>query len=277
MEKLQRNHKRLVIIAIYLVIFFLLGWLIYSWLKPLPNCFDSKQNQNEQGVDCGGVCQKQCEKVYNAQDLIIKEKTFVSAGMETYDVMARISNPNNQLGGSSFSYEFMLKDANGNVLAKKSGNSFILPVESKYIIETGLVSKVSPVAVEISVSTPKWEEFFGYEKPELNVYNKRYELISSGVGYSEAKGILRNESTFDFSTIKINVVLRDENGNPVAFNKTEMNTINAGEERDFRLLWPVNFPGEVQGVETEAEANVFDSQNFIKKYIRGSEQFQTNK
>ena len=276
MEKLQRNHKRLVIIAIYLVIFFLLGWLVYSWLKPVPNCFDLKQNQNEQGVDCGGICQKQCEKVYTAQDLIIKEKTFVSAGMETYDVMARISNPNNQLGGSSFSYEFTLKDASGNVLAKKSGNSFILPVESKYIIETGLVSKISPATVEISVSAPKWEEFFGYEKPELNIYNKRYELISSGVGYSEAKGLLRNESAFDFSTIKINVVLRDENGNPVAFNKTEMNTINAGEERDFRLLWPINFPGSVQGVEMEAEADVFKTETFTKKYIKQIEQFQKN-
>jgi hypothetical protein len=131
--------------------------------------------------------------------------------------------------------------------------------------------------VEISLITPKWEEFFGYEKPELNIYSKRYDLISSGVGYSEAKGLLRNESTFDFNSIKINVVLRDEDGNPVAFNKTEMNTINAGEERDFRLLWPINFPGSVQGVEMEAEANVFDSQNFIKKYIREAEQFQTNK
>lgn len=274
MEKLQRNHKRYIIIAIYLAIFFLLGWRIYAWMKPVPTCFDLKQNQNEEGVDCGGVCQKQCEKTFQAQDLIIKEATFVSAGPEMYDVMMRISNPNNQLGGSVFSYEFKLKDANENVLAQKSGTSFILPVESKYIIETGLESKTVPVKIEATITTPKWEEFFGYEKPELNIYNKRYELISSGIGFSEAKGLLRNESSFDFSTIKINVVLRGEDGKPVAFNKTEMNTIKAGEERDFRLLWPINFPGEVQGIpEMEAEANVFDSQNFIKQYTRGSQQF----
>jgi len=272
--KIERNKKRLIIIAIYLVIFFLLGWMIYSWLKPAQTCFDKKQNQNETGIDCGGVCQKQCEKIFQAQDLIIKEATFVSAGSETYDAMMKVSNPNNQLGGSEFSYEFKLKDATGNILAQRSGTSFILPVESKYIIETNLKSKNLPVEIEAVVNTPKWEEFFGYEKPELNIYHKRYELISSGIGFSEAKGLLRNESFFDFSTIKINVVLRDENGKPVAFNKTEMNTIKAGEERDFRLLWPINFPGLVQGVpEMEAEANVFDSQNFIKQYTRGFQQF----
>ncbi|MFH0968885.1 MAG: FxLYD domain-containing protein [Patescibacteria group bacterium] len=277
MAKLQRNNKRLIIIAIYLIIFFLLGWRIYLWLKPAPTCFDGKQNQNEQGSDCGGVCQKQCEKVFQTQDLAIAEKAFVQGGQGKYDVITKISNPNNQIGASEFSYEFVLKGESGNILADRSGKSFILPVESKYIIETGLETAEIPKEISVFISGSKWQEFFGYEKPELNIYNKRYDLISSGIGYSEAKGLLRNESAFDFNSIQVNVVLRDENGKPVAFNKTEMNTVNAGEERDFRLLWPMNFPGSVQAVEMEVEANVFDSQNFIKKYTNGELQdFQRN-
>ncbi|MFA5777823.1 MAG: hypothetical protein WC906_05330 [Parcubacteria group bacterium] len=275
---MPRSVKRFIIILIFLGILFLVGWLAYSKMKPAKTCDDGKQNQNETGIDCGGICQKQCEKKFDAKDLRIEESAFVPAGPGTYDVMARVSNPNNQLGSPSFSYEFSLKDAGGNVLAKKSGTSFILPVESKYIIETGIELKQNPQSVEVSISNQKWEEFFGYERPELNIYNKRYNLISSGVGYSEAKGLLRNESSFDFDTIRINIVLRDENGKPVAFNKTEMKTVNVGAERDFRLLWPIDFPGSVQGApEMEAETNVFDSQNFIKKYIQGSQSFQTSK
>jgi hypothetical protein len=276
MEKLQRNHKRLIIIGIYLVIFFLFGWGIYSIFKPAGTCLDGKQNQNETGIDCGGVC-KACEKNYQAQNLIIKEKAFVSDSQGKYDVLARISNPNNQIGVSYFSYIFRLKDSQGNIIASRSGNNFILPVESKYIIETGLESNQEPKEMEFLISSPRWEEFFGYEKPELNISSQRYDLISSGVGYSEAKGLLRNNSNFDFDAIKINVVLRDESGKPIAFNRTEMRTVNAGEERDFRLLWPVHFPGSVQGVEMEAEANVFNSETFIKKYTRESQQFQENK
>jgi hypothetical protein len=274
---MPRGTKRFFIIFIYLALFFLVGWFVFSRLMPKPTCSDGKQNQNEQGIDCGGVCQKQCEKKLEAQDLIIKEKSFVFGGQGTYDVMARVSNPNNELGAASFSYTFTLKGADGSVLATRSGTSFILPVESKYVIETGLATAQAPAEISVSVSTPQWTEFFGYEKPELNIYQQRYDLISSGVGFSEADGLVRNESNFDFDTIKVNVVLRDANGNPVAFNSTEINTINAGEERDFRLLWPVNFPGSVQNVEMEADANVFDSQNFTQKYINSaSQQFQKN-
>ncbi len=276
MQEVERKYKRLTIIAVYLVIAFLLGWMIYSWMKPDPTCTDGKKNQNEAGIDCGGVCSP-CEKTYQTQDLIVKEESFVPGGQGKYDAMIRVSNPNNQIAGSSFSYNLKLKDSNGNVLAEKSGESFILPVESKYIIETGLETSGIPAQIEASVNNPEWEEFFGYERPELNIYSKSYNLISSGIGYSEAKGLLRNESAFDFDSIKIKVVLRDENGQPVAFNKTEMNTINSGEQRDFRLLWPVNFPGEVQGVEMEAEADVFNSQNFIRKYTNStSQKFQKN-
>jgi hypothetical protein len=276
MEKLQRNHKRILIIGIYLVIFFLLGWMIYSWLRPAETCVDKKMNQNETGIDCGGVCGA-CEKVYETQDLIIKEKAFVPAGQGKYDAMLRISNPNNQIAGSNFSYNLKLIDVNGNILAERSGKNFILPVESKYIIETDFQVNGIPAQIEATLSNPVWEEFFGYERPELNIYSKSYDLISSGIGYSEAKGLLRNESSFDFNSVIIKVVLRDAGGQPIAFNKTEMNTINAGGQRDFRLLWPLNFPGDVQGVEMEAEADVFNTQNFIKKYTgSGAQQFQRN-
>ncbi len=276
MEKLQRNHKRLIILAVYFVLFSLLGFLIYSWVKPDPTCTDGKKNQNETEIDCGGVCSP-CKKTFETQDLIIKEKYFLPAGQGKYDAIIKISNPNNQIAVSELSYSLKLHDATGNVLAERSGKNFILPVESKYIIETNLETSTVPAQIEVAISDLQWEEFFNYERPELNIYNRRYELISSGVGYSEAFGLLRNESPFDFNSVKINVVLRDANGQPIAFNKTEMNTINAGEQRDFRLLWPVNFPGEVQGVEMEAEADVFNSQNFIKKYTNSdSQKFQRN-
>ncbi len=274
--EISRDKKRLIIIGIYVIIFFLFGLLVYSWLKPDPTCTDKKQNQGEEKVDCGGPCSP-CAKTYSVQDLIIEEKVFVLGGQGKYDVMMKVSNRNNQVGVKNFSYRFVLKDISGNILAERSGNSFVLPVESKYIIETDLESKVAPDNMEVIISSSEWEEFLSYERPEINIYNKRYDLVSSGVGYSEAKGLLRNESSFDFDLIKINVVLRDEAGNPIAFNKTEMRTINSGEERDFRLLWPVNFPGSVQGVEMEAEVNVFDSETFIKKYIKDTKPFQQNK
>ncbi len=266
MKESERNKKRIIIIIVYLLLFFLAGLLFYYWLSPAPTCFDGKKNQRETEVDCGGPCAA-CQEKPQTKDLVVREKHFVHGGQNKFDVIAKVFNPNNRYGAAVFSYVFVLKGGQGNVLAEKSGRGFILPAETKYIIESNLEANETPVSAEFSITNERWQEFEGYETLRLNVYNKRYDLISGGIGYGEAYGLLRNESVFDFNKVKINVVLRDSSGNPLAANTNEMNTVNAGEQRNFRLVWPFGFPGEVQSVEMEAEADVYDTLNFIKRYF----------
>lgn len=265
---MPRFVKRIIIIIVYLLIFAILGYGIYSAVKPKPTCYDGKKNQNEEEIDCGGQCAP-CQKPISAQELKIGEIAFVYGGPGRFDVMAKITNPNNEYGSPVFSYEFILKGAGESELARRSGEEFILPGETKYVIETNLETGIQPQSVEYQIKKADWQEFVNYQKPELNIYSKRYDPITSGVGYSEAYGLLKNESPFDFNFIRIKVILRDGLGKPIALNMTDMRTISSGEQRDFRLLWPLSFPGDVQNVEMEAGADVFDSQNFIRKYLPG--------
>ncbi len=263
-----RERKRVLIITVYLAILFLAGCLMYLAVRPAPTCYDGRQNQKEKDVDCGGPCQP-CKEIINAEPIQITEQAFVYGGPGKYDALAKITNPNNQFGSSEFSYEFALRDSEGREIAQRSGKGFILPAETKYVLETGIATEMIPREAEIKITSADWEEFFKYEKPKLNIYNKRYGLISGGAGYSEAYGLVRNESPFDFNFIKINVVLRDSSEKVLALNSTNMYTVSAGEQRDFRLLWPTSFPGDVENLEMEAEADVFHSRNFIKKYLPG--------
>lgn len=267
---MTRGTKKTIILCVYLTLFALFGYWAYSALKPDPTCFDGKKNQGEKGIDCGGPCVP-CEKQIEAREIETTEAAFIYGGPGKYDVLAKISNPNSQFGSPFFKYSFLLKNSSGEIIAGKEGSSFILPAESKYLIETSLDSREAPSDVEFEISETSWQEFFNYEKPKLNIYSKRYNLISSGVGYSEAYGLLRNENPFDFNLIKVKVILRDVFGRPVAVNTTEMRTVKAGEERDFRLLWPSSFPGDVHSDEMEAEADVFNAENFIKMYIQEKE------
>jgi hypothetical protein len=272
MNALQRSSKRIVIIFVYAAIFFGIGFFIYWMARPVATCTDGIQNEGETGIDCGGPC-KPCDETPQLSPIGVLETAFVPSGQGQYDVVAKIQNPNNGYGSSQFSYRFTLTDANGNVLVDKSGTDFILPADTKYIIETGLASTATPQKVNFAISNTNWTKFTGYEKPQLNIYNKNYTLLSDSTGFSQVYGLLRNESSFDFNSIEVNIVLRDGSGNVVALNKTMMNTVNSGEERDFTLIWPTSFPGDVQNVEAEANANVFNSQNFIDKYLPGG-QFQ---
>jgi len=271
MEK--RDLKRLIIILIYLLILASLSLAAYFWLRPKESCFDQKMNQNEQGIDCGGICQKRCNLLPQF-DLTVGERGFVESGISgKYDLFGEISNPNNDFGSGSFSYEFKIKDSTGITLNQFSGKSFILPGEKKYLIAVNIPAESVPGEITLAVSEVKWEEFVNYEKPQLKIINRSYQETSSGVGFSEAFGLLKNESPFDFSTIKINVVLKDYAGKILALNSTIINTVKTGESRDFKVIWPSKFSGEVEDMEFQTEVNVFSSEAFVERYFR-SKKFQ---
>ncbi|MEP7162311.1 MAG: hypothetical protein ABI747_00920 [Candidatus Moraniibacteriota bacterium] len=274
MLSITRETKRLIVIVIYLLIALAIGLLVYFINRPAPTCYDNKQNQDEAGVDCGGVCTNACIVKLSGQDIQSKSVTVIPDGAGRYDVVAEIYNPNSDVGAASFTYTLHLRDASGRELARERGNSWILPRETKAIIAYNLPAGTTPDKGDIEISSLDWQPFTGYqEKPNLNIYQKRYNQISSGVGFGEALGTLSNESPFDFRTVTIKVVLRDAGGTPLAVNQTEMRTLSANEQRDFRLVWPTAFPGTVGQVDMEVDADVYRSENFIKRYFPGG-QFQ---
>ena len=274
--KLSRSIKRSIIIVVYFILFFLIGYGIYAILKPAETCLDGKKNQNESDVDCGGVC-KACQEKPELKELVVEEKAFVFGGEGKYDVMMKIKNPNDRFGAEKFKFYFQLKDASGKIIAERLGEKFILPSEEKYVVEVGLETAEDPALAEVAISDYAWKEFSEYvEEPQVNIFQKKYDLVSGGVGFSKLSALVRNESYYDFNVIKINVILRDGNKMPVALNSTEMRTVHSGEERDFVLIWPASFPGDVDvdKIDIEAEADVFDNQNFIKTFYQDTKQFQ---
>ena len=238
---------------------------------PKDSCSDGVRNQNEEDVDCGGVCKNVCVPVAK-YDLGVASTGYVESGLTNkYDIYGEVKNPNEDFGSKDFQYSFTIKDAQGKEIAKKSGTSFILPGELKYIVENNIESSSVPAKIELSVSDPVWIEFRGYEKPQLKIVNKTYNEISSGVGFSEAIGLLKNDSPFDWNVIKIQIVLKDSGGKIEALNSTEMRTVKSGENREFRAYWPNKFTGSVSNIEVQPEVNVFDSDAFAKRF------FQTQK
>ncbi|MDQ1284157.1 MAG: hypothetical protein QG620_505 [Patescibacteria group bacterium] len=266
MEKSVR--KRIIIAAAYLAVFALVVFGIYSLLKPEETCVDGVKNQNEEDIDCGGVCKK-CEKM-EALDLKIINYGFLESGAPgEYDFWAMLENPNGTLGTGKFRYEAIFKDAEGRVISQKTGESFILPGEKKYIVENNILSPDRPVSAEIKLKEAEWVEFIDFfEEPNLKVINKKYEQITSGVGFSQAVGLLKNESPYDFDLITIRVVLRDASGKVLAVNSTEMRTVRSGDERGFEVDWPGSFPGDVSAVDVQPEVNIFSSEAFLKSNFR---------
>lgn len=197
----------------------------------------------------------------------MKEEHFVQSKENTYDIVAKVFNPNGEVGAVSFSYTVVLEDTEKNVLATRTGTGYILPFENKYILEFDLVSNTPPASASVTIDTVEWERFSGYqEKPAVNIYQKRYNEVSSSAVFGEAFGLVSNESQYDFRSVVVQVILRDENNIPLAVNSTVMNTLHSHENRDFRLVWPTVFSGVVENVEMIVDADVYHSENFIREY-----------
>lgn len=269
MLTLTRDTKRLTIIVIYIFLFLGLGIGAYFVARPAPTCMDGKQNQDETGVDCGGVCANACMEAAKGEDLIIRDVVVLPLENDTYDVVARIYNPNNTVGAESFAYTIRLLDGTGNEVASVSNSSWILPQENKTLLAFALPVTGRPTKATLEITEAKWERLTNYDgRPKLGVYNKRFEHSTQGGELGGvAYGLVTNESGYDFRLVTIKVILRDEQGEPLAINQTDRRTFLVGEQHEFRLTWPTPFPGEVATVETEVDADVYRSDNFLRRYL----------
>ncbi|HEX8973970.1 MAG TPA: FeoB-associated Cys-rich membrane protein [Patescibacteria group bacterium] len=262
--------KRLSIIFVYLVIFSAVGFLLWYFITPPATCTDRKQNQSETGIDCGGPCSPCKARVQN-KDIKVQETAFASGGSNTFDVVAKISNPNDSQGASSFDYTFTLKDAQEKTIATRQGTNFILPADTRYIAELGLdTGGLVPSSVDFSVSNYKWDTLGDLEKPQLNIFNKKLAPLPMGSG-DEADGTVRNDSTYDLNKISIIIVLRDQQGKIIGINTTQQSTVRASEERDFRVTWPYDLSGNPQSMEVDAQANIFDPSAFSNDGYSGAQ------
>ncbi|EKE12029.1 MAG: hypothetical protein ACD_14C00038G0002 [uncultured bacterium] len=257
----QTTIKRTIIIAIFIVIIIIFSFFAYSIVAPDATCSDKKQNQSEKDIDCGGPCSP-CKNL-QAADLLIQEVSVVIGGGSTFDAVAKIYNPNDSLGAREFKYIFNLKDAAGEIIATQEGKDFILPVDTKYVTALGIETNDNKVAqsAEIIISEPEWTPLGLTEKPQLGVYNKKFDKAPTGEG-SQAEGLLRNESNYDLNKISLVVILRGVDNKILGVNKTDKNVVRVKEQRDFRISWPYALPGSVQKMEVDAQSNVLDPQNF---------------
>ncbi len=272
MLTLTRDTKRLTIIAIYLLIFLVIGVGLYLVFKPRPTCFDGARNQNEEGIDCGGICANACVQKTVGNNLLVREITFLPTDRGKYDIVARIFNPNNDIGAASFRYALLLRDAAGQELARVDGTNFILPQETKSLLAFNLEPGQVPAKAVIELSDFEWTRLREYRaKPELNIYSKRYIENPDPSVFGAVTGTLVNESIYDFRKIQLKVVLRDATGVPVAVNQSEMQTVSVGREQDIRIVFPQPFVGTVAQIDIEVEANIYDSENFLRQYEMSKE------
>ena len=151
--------KQLLFFGIFaFVILLIVGTGVY-FFWPDPTCYDRRQNQSEESVDCGGPnclpCQSQIKDITTLWTRSLK----ISDGV--YDFAAMVENPNQFLNAPRFSYLIKFYDSNNILIAIKENASYAEPGEKFVIFEPNISTQHRiPIRadLEIDKKTINWNK-----------------------------------------------------------------------------------------------------------------------
>jgi hypothetical protein len=259
---MTKFQKRMNIILVYLLLAVAFVGVIYFTIRPETTCTDGIKNQGEEKADCGGPCSP-CRKKIHFKELRVISVERVGDGKGNEDILIEIHNPNEEYGAESFEYEIYDGITDGGYRYK--GKDFVLPMETKYIIINKYSgNKDGKLNIRIDENKIIWKRIINFRDPNLVVYNNEYSLKTSGSVYSDLTGLLVNKSAVDYETIKVKGVLRSAKGKLIAAGYQVINTLPAGNKREFHILFPIQFSDREVVKEIQVETNIFSSENYLK-------------
>ncbi len=261
---MNRLSKQLLYGLVFLAIIGIIVWWLYRLAVPAPTCTDGIQNQGEEGVDCGAVCGKSCPPALiplenNGVQLIHNADGY-------WDALAYLENPNGVYGASRVDYVFKATGAAGNVLATRTGFTYVNPAQPKYLVfPLGKLSTApASAALTFDPTAVQWAALTvdAAGTVQFAVRNEDLAASATGVRYTAT---ITNRSAFDFDSVDVAVLLEDAGNHVLAAGPTVLRTLTAGETRGITVDWPFAVPGATH-VQTFVGTNVFSNANYLRTY-----------
>lgn len=230
--------KQVVYGLFYLFVFILIVAPLYFFVfKPKPTCFDGKQNQKEEGVDCGGPCARFCLPS-NLQMIGLADKVnFFRLNKNHLTILARLKNPNST-HGASFKYRLTLYDKLEQALDSYGGETFIYPRQIRYLLLPN-VSSSAALTVErigISFSEISWRRLEEFREPRLVL---RDQQVKSDEEMMEIDGNITNDDIVDVSRVEVVAVFYNRWKSSIGASRTVLENVRAGETRRFTVVHPL--------------------------------------
>ncbi len=256
MEEGQRKRKQAFIAVIFFLIVGGLGFLVYRGIRPpLPMPTPNPT------INLAPI-QVVFTKLFNIEN-------------NDYDFLAKVSNPNTDYGSPDVEYEISFFNAGGVKISQKAGRFYILPGQTKYVIDSPLKFQERISRADFAIKSADWQKLGSLAMTGVNlvVKNSSYNPILQPGVFAKVGGEVLNNSDFDLNKANISVVLFDSENNPLAVGQTEINTFLAKTSRGFEVTWFVPFVGNVARVDAEANTDIFENSNFLRQY-GGQEKFK---
>lgn len=228
---MNRGAKQFLYGLLYLAILGIIAGAFYFTFRSTGTCFDSKQNQDETGIDCGGVCIS-CE-IKNLKPLLITQPVIFRNNGKI-SVMAELINFNSKYGSDEVKYKMDFYDTGGKLVKSISKYDFIYSSGRKYLIESGIndASKIIERTI-FTLEENNWKTKDEWRSPMLELENLK--TIKQGDIFM-VSGSVKNPNNFILSQIMIGAVLKNSFGAEAGASKTEVNNLGQFQEKNFQIF-----------------------------------------
>jgi hypothetical protein len=217
------------------IVFAFSAYGLYTYFSR-TSCFDNTKNGNEEGVDCGGVCARQCLNEIPKEPALLWSRVFqVREGF--YDVGALVENTNLRAGTKTAKYRFRIYDGAGVLLDTRDGETWLFPNQKTFVFESNLKSGLQKASrVDFDLSVGSWDVLVEEDSLKIEVVQKRFETNESG---AEVFATLINKSVFEEPDIEVTVLLAGPGENVYAASRTEIKNLAAQSRLDITFTWPL--------------------------------------
>jgi hypothetical protein len=243
------NSQRQLVYGSILAVFLLLvvGIPVYRlFFNNAPNCFDKKQNQNETGVDCGGMCERACIDEVVSIPVTMWSRAFpVADGI--YNLVAYVQNPNVEYVAEPTKYIFRVYDKDNVLIGIREGYADVPPTKTFPIFEQGFnAGERIPASTffEFIRGVP-WKKYEG-TKPELEVLDQRLSVSASG---PRIDATLQNKTINQYQKVEVVAIVYDDTGNAMASSRTFIDILPSNGTAPLIFTWPHIFPSPVSKIE----------------------------
>src|SRR3989344_2002169 len=222
-------------ILVLTVITFFIFWNF--WYK-VPTCFDSFQNGDEEGIDCGGSCSLVCSAAA-AEPLLRSDPRVFNVVGDVYSVLAFVENRNVNFEAPYVPYRFRIYDASNKMVYEREGVTAFLKNGTISLFEGNiLIPNVLPKRAELEISKNiRWTKKVE-QPPEIELKNSPL-LREETAPRIEAS--ISNKSIKDVKNIELVAVVFDGRDNAIAASRTFIERLNKNVTTDVFFTWPTPF------------------------------------
>lgn len=234
----NRLMKQIIFGFFYLAVLFGVSFGVYFLVRPAPTCFDNRQNQGEEAVDCGGPCISCAIK--NLEPFVLfGEPLIFEIDKDASVVFLQIKNSNSGYGAERFDYKLDFYDSRGEKIDSLTNQSFIYAGKIKTIIEAQVKIEASKVAkIDFSAGNTVWRSSADFVMPNLQSRAVKVEIIKDR-DQAKVSGLVLNNNSVKLSQVNVGVLLNKFGNVSVSASKTVLKDLLPFEERAFTIFIPL--------------------------------------